>query len=595
MTDGSALLESSPLRSIHLNTPLRAKQKPTTEANNEDFLINILLSPRKTPSSANVASIKTPILKRKCKNNPGSSTPSEVSCVNGPLDDDPFLQPITPIKPSKKRTFPQRALSEIDELPSDKLPLHPRPGSAQSSRSTGSVCINNDTIWPACEGVKTVAPSEPATFKPAGQFQDRFIPNRALMCIKGSQAFAEQSELDTTLLRDPVEKRIREAYAQAADITLPTRILTYAAPVESLFNQSRRQSAIVSVCDVLTTQREVPTQPDKTLDAPGFQNDFYTNLFAWSSTNFLAIALKDKVTPDTLVYVWNAATAEATLVGSPFEPRVLSICWSLDGLFLAIGLETGECQIWDLETNEVIRKVKVTTPSPIPSMSWSETLFATGNKSGFISFHDLRLPQHFIERKHAHSSTVCSLEFRSDGAQIASGSNDQYLKVYDMRVNDELMMHKHKAPVKAIAWCPWKPNVLASGGAEGDGQIHTWNTTICSRITSAQTSSMVTSLIWTPKYKELFATHGKPNNSFSIWTGDDLAPVAEVPAHSERILSAALSPDGLTYCTVASDGNLKLWLPFSKPPSTNYSFKALPVPQPAIRTPFSLIETPALR
>lgn len=33
----------------------------------------------------------------------------------------------------------------------------------------------------------------------------------------------------------------------------------------------------------------------------------------------------------------------------------------------------------------------------------------------------------------------------------------------------------HQAAVKALAWCPWQANLLASGGGTADRRIRFWN------------------------------------------------------------------------------------------------------------------------
>lgn len=42
------------------------------------------------------------------------------------------------------------------------------------------------------------------------------------------------------------------------------------------------------------------------------------------------------------------------------------------------------------------------------------------------------------------------------------------------------MIHKlkgHKGAIKALSWCPWKNNILASGGGAGDRSMKLWNAT----------------------------------------------------------------------------------------------------------------------
>jgi cell division cycle protein 20 (cofactor of APC complex) len=62
--------------------------------------------------------------------------------------------------------------------------------------------------------------------------------------------------------------------------------------------------------------------------------------------------------------------------------------------------------------------------------------------------------------------------------------------------NNEFRIHRpkailreHKAAVKAIAWCPWQRNLLATGGGSLDKSIKFWNTNTCTLINSFSTES----------------------------------------------------------------------------------------------------------
>lgn len=46
-------------------------------------------------------------------------------------------------------------------------------------------------------------------------------------------------------------------------------------------------------------RRKISKNPQKILDAPGLQDDYYLNLMDWSSQNMLAIGLENTV------YLWN--------------------------------------------------------------------------------------------------------------------------------------------------------------------------------------------------------------------------------------------------------------------------------------------------
>ena len=54
----------------------------------------------------------------------------------------------------------------------------------------------------------------------------------------------------------------------------------------------------------------------------------------------------------------------------------------------------------------------------------------------------------------------------------------------------------HQAAVKALAWCPWQRNLLASGGGTADRTIKFWNSTSGAMVNSVDTKSQVCVLTW---------------------------------------------------------------------------------------------------
>lgn len=49
----------------------------------------------------------------------------------------------------------------------------------------------------------------------------------------------------------------------------------------------------------------------------------------------------------------------------------------------------------------------------------------------------------------------------------------------------------HTAPVRALAWCPFKSNTLATGGGPTDGSIKMWSTESGNCVTTIDTGSQV--------------------------------------------------------------------------------------------------------
>jgi cell division cycle protein 20 (cofactor of APC complex) len=311
----------------------------------------------------------------------------------------------------------------------------------------------------------------------------------------------------------------------------------------------------------------VQTAPERVLDAPGLLDDYYLNLLDWSSGNQVAIGLERNV------YVWSAESGSVScLLETSPDTYISSVKWSGDGAYVGVGLGTGEVQIWDVEEGTKLRSM-YGHDSRVGVMGWSKHTLSTGARSGLVYNHDVRIADHKVAELVSHTSEVCGLEWRSDGAQLATGGNDNLVNIWDARSLSAPKFTKtnHRAAVKALSWCPWQLNLLATGGGSYDRHIHFWNTTTGARTNSIDTGSQVTSLRWSNHYREIVSSSGFPDNSLSIWSYPTLVRNVEIPAHETRVLHSSLSPDGQMLATAAADESLKFWKVFERKAGTSAS------------------------
>lgn len=357
----------------------------------------------------------------------------------------------------------------------------------------------------------------------------------------------------------------QQSVAEACGVSIKQRILAFkpAAPessrpidLRSQYNRPLKPAA----ASASQFRRRVLTAPERVLDAPGLVDDYYLNLLDWSSGNQVAIGLERSV------YVWSAESGSvASLMECPADTYISSVKWSQDGAYVAAGLGTGEVQIWDVEEGAKLRSM-YGHDTRVGVMGWNKHLLSTGARSGLVFNHDVRIAQHKTAELASHTSEVCGLEWRADGAQLATGGNDNLVTIWDARHLSAPKFQKtnHKAAIKALAWCPWQSNLLATGGGSHDRMIHFWNTMSGARVNSIDTGSQVTSLRWSMGYKELVSSSGFPDNSLSIWSYPTLVKNIEIPAHESRVLHSSLSPDGQMLATAAADESLKFWKVFEK-------------------------------
>ncbi|KAJ7702455.1 WD40 repeat-like protein [Mycena rosella] len=408
--------------------------------------------------------------------------------------------------------------------------------------------------------------------------RDRFISSR-------DHTLEVSATLDQMSLNAPSGSPTHTArLAAAAGVPLNRRILGYHLQPPSASSDTtlalqrefarplyaNRPGAIATSTGSTTNKtRKISTQPERVLDAPGMVDDFYLNLLSWSSLNCVAVALESST------YIWKADTGAVVQMGeAPAGTYVSSVNFSNDGAFLGIGLGTGDVELWDVERGTKLRTMGG-HQAQVAVLSWWQHLLSSGCGDGSVWHHDVRVPRHKVMELLGHSGEVCGLEWRKDGELIASGGNDNVVNIWDGRVGDtgppvagdgvatgnaKWTKRNHTAAVKALAWSPWQPNLLASGGGTNDAAINVWNSTTGARLHTHTTPSQITSLHFSPHRKELLSTHGYPTNAIGVWSYPGLERVAEIrDAHDSRVLFSAVSPGGDMVVTGAGDESLKFW------------------------------------
>lgn len=125
---------------------------------------------------------------------------------------------------------------------------------------------------------------------------------------------------------------------------------------------------------------------------------------------------------------------------------------------------------------------------------------------------------------------------------MASGGGDNVVHIWDRSAASSnsrptRWLHKfeeHTAPVKALAWCPFQCNLLASG--EGDQCIKMWNTHTGARLNSVDTGSEVGALLCNENECELLSSHGFPQNQLTLWKYPSMLKKADLNGHTSKVL-----------------------------------------------------------
>ncbi|KAF8380792.1 hypothetical protein HHK36_028286 [Tetracentron sinense] len=367
------------------------------------------------------------------------------------------------------------------------------------------------------------------------------IPNRSAMdfdfahyMLMGGKVGKDISEASS-----PSKLAYRKQLAEIFNMNR-TRILAFKnkppTPAGGIF----KEPSFVHQAKPSKPQRSIPQSSERILDAPELLDDYYLNLLDWGSSNVLAIALQNTV------YLYDASdgsTSELVTIDDEDGP-VTSVSWAPNGQHIAVGLNNSDVQLWDTLANKQLRTLRGGHRSRVGALDWNNHILTSGGQDSLILNNDVRIRSHIVESYTGHHREVCGLKWSASGRQLASGGNDNLLFIWDKSMaslNSPMQwlhsLEDHTAAVKALAWCPYQSNLLASGGGLGDQCIKFWNTHTGACLNSVNTGSQVCSLLWNKNERELLSSHGDTDNQLTVWKYPSMVKIAELFGHTSRVLS----------------------------------------------------------
>jgi small GTP-binding protein len=180
---------------------------------------------------------------------------------------------------------------------------------------------------------------------------------------------------------------------------------------------------------------------------------------------------------------------------------------------------------------------------------------ASGSDDNTIKIWDVNNGK-LIRSLEGHSSSVNSVAFSPDGKTLASGSDDNTIKIWDVN-NGKLIrsLEGHSSSVWSVAFSP-DGKTLAS--ASNDNTIKIWDVNNGKLIRSLEGhSNSVRSVAFSPAGKCLAS--GSSDNTIKIWDVNNGKLIRSFEGHSNSVWSVAFSPDGKTLASDSDDNTIKIW------------------------------------
>ena len=160
-----------------------------------------------------------------------------------------------------------------------------------------------------------------------------------------------------------------------------------------------------------------------------------------------------------------------------------------------------------------------------------------------------------------HTVAVTSLAFKPNSYLLASGSQDDTVRIWDVRDRDNLRhvrtLRGHTADVTSVAWSP-DGRTLAS--ASRDGTVRLWNPDngINFAVLRGHTQE-VRSMAWHPNGRILAS--GSQDDTIRLWNPDTHGTRRVLRGHTRGVNSLAFHPNGQTLASGSYDDTIRLWNP----------------------------------
>lgn len=354
----------------------------------------------------------------------------------------------------------------------------------------------------------------------------------------------------------------------------PSKPFEFLSPAKSSFSTHSifEHSPKLSMLPKLKkkTPKILSEQQLQTVKLFGVKNDFYAQL-ADSLTSSLAVfGLMDTA----VLYDFKAERFLRPL-DQEWEAQSLPVnsinCNPVFNNILGCGSTRGSISVIDVSQGKILKAWK-SHQHRIGALKFhpsKPSLLASGSKDRKICVSDMRTKNtNQPALKLPHNGEICGLAWQSRGFALASGGNNNQVKVWDIRkpLTTIQTIHDHTAAIRAVEFSPLDSSLLASGGGAGDNVLRIGNIKRPKeKPLLIKTQSQICSLLWDPLCHRVLTSHGFSKYQLCLWDLEEQNLVAEYFGHKNRILDIVRLKKSKKILSFSADNEGKIWNCFKEP------------------------------
>jgi WD40 repeat protein len=269
---------------------------------------------------------------------------------------------------------------------------------------------------------------------------------------------------------------------------------------------------------------------------------------------------------DCTVKLWEVAIGKCVMTLEGHTTWVVSVSFSPDGHLLASGGADG-MKIWDVQTGRTLLTLQDHTQGVYAiTFRPDGKVLASGRADHTIQLWNVPADEPLCVENisflrlhktlHGHTDRVRSIAFNLAGDLLASGSDDQTLRIWDTRSEQCLnTLYGHTDLVKSVAFSSDGDRLASSSN---DGTIRIWDVRTWQCLKTLQGHE---NWVWSVTFKpnECVLVSGASDQSVRVWDTVNGQCIKTIEGYTNRTLSLAFRPDGTQFVTSHSDKDIRLW------------------------------------
>jgi WD40 repeat protein/serine/threonine protein kinase len=258
---------------------------------------------------------------------------------------------------------------------------------------------------------------------------------------------------------------------------------------------------------------------------------------------------------DGTARLWSIKNGQPMCPPLPHQAAVTTVAFSPDGKLAATGSQNGLIYLWDTTTGRS-RGLVMKHEGAIQALSFSPNghILLTGGDDRTARLWDTATGRP-IGKPLQHSDRVMALAFNADGMRLATGSADRTARIWETATGKQVWSFSHQGAVKSVQF-NHDGGMLLTNTSDFTARI--WDSDTGKPVSSplGRADKVLTAAL-SPNGKHIL--YGYQEGPAKLFEIAGHTRVSQTMHHRARISAIRFSPDGQTLLTASWDGTARLW------------------------------------